>query len=324
MEHAPTNGAGAFFEAVKGGDCARVKRLLLEAKVDGSQRAEDEGYQTAVHLAAAGNQVEVLKLLLEELKTGGDLEDRDSTSSTALQLAARGGHVEALKLLISLGADCNASADFRLQSPLLRAAEAGSVECVRELVEAAADVTARDVFDESIIFYAARAPTDQVLQYLLQQDIVPFDATCNSSALHEAARHGRTANLLLLIQQKVSVNVDCGGTLPTPFFAACAAPTSKANVECVKALVAARANTEIKNKRSETPLHWAAFRGNTSIVRFLCEHGIGGDINGVASDDEGLATPLHRALAAADHGAVRVLLEMRANVHAKSSQVGRG
>lgn len=311
----------AFFEAVQDGDCTRVRRLL-DAKANGTLCAAS-GQKTAAHLAAATNRVDVLKLLLVDLKwraRGGGVDATDAFGNTPLIESARGGHIESLKLLLSLQADCNVETlDFR-QTPVLFAARAGSAECVAALMHAKADISGY----KTLLSSAARAPTPDVLQYLFERDPEKFDAHVmartihGNSLLHEAARHRRPANVSLLLQLKADVNAINKARHtedPTAFFVACRV----GSVECLEALLAAGADTECTKYGGQTALQCAARSGKASIVRLLCERGIGGGIN---KPDKAGDTALHGSVRARQLESARVLIEMRADVHAKNKVYG--
>lgn len=314
----PIERSDALREAAQVGDCERVRRLLL-AKASVGHHSTN---MSVVHFAAATNQVQVLKLLFIEFKEVASLDgtSTDAELNTPLHLAARGGHVEALELLISLGADLRGGAYS--QTPLHSAAEAGSVPCVKALLRARADATQLDACGNSVLTYAARAPNHHVLQYLLESCFVDEPggvmhmtrtARC-STALFEATYCARTANVLCLLQFKADVNAICGSPRnPTAFYAACR--SYDGDIECVEALVAASADTNVVNDINETALHWATYRGHDSIVRFLCPRKLGGDIN--AADRDG-RTALHWAVTTCDIDTVRLMIEMQANVNAKA------
>src|SRR5690606_28750669 len=139
-------------EAVKAADPTLVK-LLLDAGAD--VNAPNADGQTTLMLNARTGSVEVAKLLLER---GADVNARELwREQTALMWAAGGAYADLTRLLLEHGADPTARAaanDWGAQitsepraqyrptgglTPLLYAARAGCVECVRAIVAAGED-----------------------------------------------------------------------------------------------------------------------------------------------------------------------------------------
>jgi ankyrin repeat protein len=88
---------------------------------------------------------------------------------TALHVASRAGHLEAVQWLVSLRADVNCTSfvrDVDGCGPLYAAAQSGSIECVRALIDARANLERNDS-ERSVLRFAACAPTPDVLQYFL-------------------------------------------------------------------------------------------------------------------------------------------------------------
>ncbi|KAG8458552.1 hypothetical protein KFE25_003087 [Diacronema lutheri] len=77
-------------------------------------RAEDDDGHTAVHIAAAGNKLEILQALVDHVKQAGapdDLDVADVEGRTALMMAAFKGAVDACKILSVGGASWAAKCD---------------------------------------------------------------------------------------------------------------------------------------------------------------------------------------------------------------------
>jgi ankyrin repeat protein len=79
-------------------------------------------------------------------------------------------------------------------------------------------------------------------------------------------------------------------------------------------LLARHADARHRNENLQTPLHYAAGKNHTGVVRLLLQHGA----DRAAKDRTG-ATPLHRAAAHGFAGAVRLLLGDGAEVAGASS-----
>lgn len=165
------NGRTALMYAAMGDEPALV-RLLIDAKASVSARAED-GW-TALMLASARGKTESVKALLA---AGADVGQRNRWRQTALMVASRTGDIETVKALLASGSliddvDADGStalsvavsgadnpevvalliangskvdaADNEGMTPLMRAAERGSIALTKLLLDKKADPTMRD------------------------------------------------------------------------------------------------------------------------------------------------------------------------------------
>ena len=145
-------GASPLAEAVKVAN-ADLAGMLLEAGADANVANEDG--QTPLMLAARTGNVAVAELLVRQ---GADVNAREQyRDQTAVMWAAAQGHAEMVAFLVSKGADLTVRAQAtdwpsqisnepRVQyrpvgglTPLLYAARAGCLGCVKAMVEAGAD-----------------------------------------------------------------------------------------------------------------------------------------------------------------------------------------
>jgi ankyrin repeat protein len=137
---------------------AEVVKLLITRGADA--RAVDKLQATALHTAAVAADIDTLRVLLDAKV---DVNARDAADFTPLMVAAANGSVGAVKLLLSRGARVNDAsgageviihAPARVKNgmlalgsftPLLLAAPVGSTELVKTLIDAGADVNAKDL-----------------------------------------------------------------------------------------------------------------------------------------------------------------------------------
>ena len=145
-------GSSPLAEAVRVAN-AELVAMLLDADADANAANEDG--QTALMLAARTGDVAVAKLLVER---GADVNRREHfKDQSAVMWAAGEGHAEMVAFLVSKGADLSIRAratdwptqisnEPRVQyrptgglTPLLYAARAGCVGCVKAMLDAGAD-----------------------------------------------------------------------------------------------------------------------------------------------------------------------------------------
>lgn len=97
---------------------------------------------TPLHLATAQGTLEIINLLTQ---AGADVQAADSRGVTMLHVAAGMGSADIVQLLIDNGADVNAQDLVResgggAETPLHRASTAGSLETLKRLLAAGANV----------------------------------------------------------------------------------------------------------------------------------------------------------------------------------------
>src|SRR5438552_3254783 len=177
---------------------ARILRLLLDAGA-APDTAMPEG-ETALMTAARGGNVEALRLLIDR---GANVNSRDSSrGQSALMWAAARNNADAVRLLVESGAEVNARSNSvprigtRMSesgntfsappptgfTPLLFAVRAGSIEAVRALLDAGANVNDTLSDGESALVVAAANAHWQLADVLLDRGADPnLDlAGCNA------------------------------------------------------------------------------------------------------------------------------------------------
>jgi hypothetical protein len=158
----------ALFEDVKGGDVARVKKLLEKGA---DVNARDVSGWTPLHEAALNGRFGIAELLI---KHGADLNAKNGDGSTPLHIAAHHGHVGIVVLLIKYGADLNAR-DVSGWTPLHYAAGAGRADVVKLLLEKGADPTIRSNNGKTPLDVARQNGHERVAEILIGYSLAIFD-----------------------------------------------------------------------------------------------------------------------------------------------------
>ena len=179
-------GASPLGEAVKVAD-AELVEMLLGAGADANVANEDG--QTALMLAARTGDVAVARLLVQH---GADANRRERfRDQSALMWAAARGHAAMVAFLVSNGADLSIRArandwpnqitnEPRVQyrptgglTPLLYAARAGCLGCVKAMLDAGADVDRPNPDGMTPIMMALDNGHPEVALYLLERGANP-------------------------------------------------------------------------------------------------------------------------------------------------------
>ncbi|KAI9859480.1 MAG: hypothetical protein M1813_006622 [Trichoglossum hirsutum] len=303
-------------------------KIPMQADVDAIFEINMEAKLSALHMAAALGDVEVVRLLLDK---GASLEgkcqinvgDIMHAKLPALHLAAMWKHDEVAQLLLKKGADAHATGQVNInrtvQADLIapHLATMFGHEGVLRLFKGSVDIDVIIQAHPTALHFAALMDNDVMARSLLERG-TGVDANClvhveaktkanieaniqvRLAALHVAAwaGHERVARLLLKMGADVNSTVQVGG----------------------KAVLGRGAHISRKIQAGGTALHLAAGLGHEEVLRILI--GSGANINAKSQDGR---TPIQWAK---DHGhdeAVQLILEsqLRNNGTPGSSERGR-
>lgn len=260
-------------EAIEGGQ-DKLVAALLEHGAD--VNAEDVKGRTPLGIAAQKDNQGITQLLLQK---GADLNARKSP----LCFAAESGSAAVVRLLLAAGADFN-TLNEHFMSPLEEAAMRGHAEVLKAmieftvdvnargdngntalhfakdkavvdvLVEAGANVDARDEREETPLFYAAAGEDIDVVRALANHGAdISAKGFDGSTALH-AAKGVAVVDMLVEAGADIEARTVEGST---PLIAAASA-ANQGSFEALRALVGHGADLNAKDARGSTALHWAA------------------------------------------------------------------
>ena len=210
-----------------------VVKVLLKAGAKVCH-ADNEGDYTCLDLAANNGRTETVRYLASLREV--DVNHQGFQNRTALHIAVSNGRVNVVEVLIDAGADIEAK-DVKGLTPLHYACDAGKLEIVQMLVEAGADVRVADNEGETCLNRAANDGRTETVRYLasLREADVIRQGFQNRTALHTAVSSG--------------------------------------HVNVVEVLIDAGADIEAKNVNGRTLLHYACDAGKLEIVQMLVEAG---------------------------------------------------
>ncbi len=273
---------------------------------EGAVAVVDEGGFTPLLFAARSGDVASAKLLLA---AGADPNDTAPAGAGALAVATHSGHGALAALLLAAGADANAAGAG--YAPLHAAILRGDAGLVRALLAHGADPNARLV---------------RGTRYARQGKLFSLDmAWTGATPFFLAAKFGRAHIMRSLAESGADPRAGLDGGV-TPLMAAAGMLTGGfgragkdrlgremdsaemevaltqdpdhrdvmgSGIEAVKLAVELGADVNAASATGDTALHFAAFHGFKSVVRFLVSRGASLD----ATNRRG-ETPLDRALAA--------------------------
>lgn len=276
------NNVTALVVVAHGGH-AVVLTTLLENHAAVDGLQEDGARQPLLWAVRRGH-VGTLKALLA---SGANVFTK-STGKTALHEAATRGNCAAAKLLLDANADVDARNTMN-ETPLHLAAEAGREETVSLLLESGASSHCIAGFELSTaLHYAADGGHVAVGRLLLESGAEMYIRSSEGRPLlHTAAKPGHMTFVELLLSQKVDVNEpDCGsGTALLRAIAAIIDP-----LEMVKRLLDAGTEVNLPDNSGRTPLHEAVLKRDDNTLKHLLVSGAY-----LESRDESGRTPLFSA-----------------------------
>jgi ankyrin repeat protein len=155
-------GNAALHEAVSG-DCVDAAALLLQNGADVHER--DENGYALIHSVSFPEDLAMLKLLLN---AGANVNDVSGGGCWPLQDACQSGNAAAVAFLLQVGAKPNLTSTG--ETALFAAVSGDSLECVRLMLDAGADVNATDCDGWTCLFHLR---SERVAQYLLERGADP-------------------------------------------------------------------------------------------------------------------------------------------------------
>jgi len=150
----------AFIEQIEGRERNHWRRFFFQA----DHEAALDRYKTPLMIAARNGDE---KTIFETTNATNQIDEQSFSGKTALMYAAQYSHLEILKFLLDRGATVTlCEPDW---TPLQLATMSGSVEVVRLLLEAGAEVNSQNYYGESALMWAAASGPPEIIELLLQQ-----------------------------------------------------------------------------------------------------------------------------------------------------------
>jgi ankyrin repeat protein len=296
------------------GSCENSVRILLVHDADPDVRSKRDLPLTPLSAAAAAGNAAICSLLLDN---NADYEGMEGDRPIVYAIASQA--IDVVRLLLKKGANASSAlkVDDTLTTPLMIAANLGREALVELLLEYGADVNAVSLSGKTALHSAADSGSAGVMKLLLDAGADFTKATYKDrwTPLHASFESPACIRLLLdgKPDRKANINTECamGTTL-------CLAALDN-QVDSVKLLISRNADMELKSETRDlvnfglTPLHEAAARGWTRVLRILLEAGADKE----ARNSFG-STPLISAVSNTHEECVRILLEFNPKADATS------
>ncbi|CAJ1077810.1 kinase D-interacting substrate of 220 kDa B isoform X4 [Xyrichtys novacula] len=206
--------------------------------------------------------LDALKAHLDRFK---EVDGRSDNGQTPLMLAAEQGSLEIVQELIRRGANVNLD-DVDCWSALISAAKEGHVDVVKELLENSAYIEHRDMGGWTALMWAAYKGRVDVVNLLLEHGANP-NTTGQQYSVYPiiwAAGRGHADIVKILLENGAKVNCsDKYGTTPLIW------ASRKGHFDCVMHLLENGADVDQEGANSMTALIVAVRGGYTEVVKEL-------------------------------------------------------
>lgn len=247
------------------------------------------------------SHIELLDAHFRRIASKDSIRLRDRSP---LLWAVQNNSVDRVKLLLDAGANIQ-SRDDRGQTSLWWAVEKSNVAMVKLLLDRGANVELKDKKDRTPLHWAVQKGKVDIVKQLLNANAnIESKDDNGETPLWRAARSGVVAIVKLLLNAGANTESkdSYGHTLLSwaEYYE---------NVGMVKLLLNAGANIELKDTRGRTLLWEAARNGNVNMVRLLLHAGAN-----IESKDDNGQTPLWRAARSGDMAIVKLLVDRGADV----------
>eukprot|EP01006_Ploeotia_vitrea_P062795 TRINITY_DN84422_c0_g1_i1.p1 TRINITY_DN84422_c0_g1~~TRINITY_DN84422_c0_g1_i1.p1 ORF type:complete len:581 (+),score=327.97 TRINITY_DN84422_c0_g1_i1:57-1799(+) len=185
---------------------------LLHKQCSFAISAPDTTLQTPLHAAAIQGETKAALCLID---LGADVARQDRMKKTFLHHAATAGHFELISRVLRYGFSGSKheqimalleTRDQNGRTPLLCAADAGSLECVETLEQLGADMHAVDAEQSNALHLACRYGDGELLAYLAQQHDVNKTNAYLCTPLHIAVHCNNSKAVAWLIKNKCALD----------------------------------------------------------------------------------------------------------------------
>uniref|UniRef100_A0AAQ5Z4V0 SOCS box domain-containing protein n=1 Tax=Amphiprion ocellaris TaxID=80972 RepID=A0AAQ5Z4V0_AMPOC len=199
-----------------------------------------------------------------------DIDSGSWADRSPLHDAASQGRLLALRTLILQGHNVNVLTIDHV-TPLHEACLGDHVACARALIDAGANVNGSTIDGVTPLFNACTVGSVACTEILLENGAKPQSLVYHPSPIHEATSKGHYGCVEALVTWGADVDMDIPH-LGTALYTACVCQ----ELECARKLLREGANVQ-KGKSLDSPLHAAAEKDCTAVVKLLLD--FGADIN---------------------------------------------
>lgn len=231
---------------------------------------DDEGY-SPLHIAVDSYNGPIYEdILIYLAERGADSELKTNTGETALHRACIGGHFEAVRMLILMEVDLDARDNYGWY-PLHSAASKGRNDIIGLLLEAHCDINCTDMKGYTPLHRAILKNQVPTVEFLLLNDanVKMITDDGNTPLCMVCASSGSVDLANILILEGTIISAKYGPDKISPLHLA----ATKGHTDLVRVLVSVGISPNVRDISGMTPLHRAAFKGQTEMAQLLISLG---------------------------------------------------
>jgi CDK inhibitor PHO81 len=229
---------------------------LLELSI-----TDDISDRTPLHELAISGRNKILLMLLEK---GLNVDPEDNYGRRPIHYSAMYGHISSSMLLISHKTDLE-SPDHDGATPLVHAIRGGHVQLIELLLESGVKLEYFSEVVQNPLTVAVQIGNLVITEKLLNRGVQIRPDSHGLSPLHISCRMGYAPIALVLIKYGAPID-ECDnfyGWQPI-FFA-----SSEGNLDCVRVLIQAGCNLDVKDENGWFPWTFALYHGHIEVAKLL-------------------------------------------------------
>ncbi|ORX42663.1 ankyrin [Piromyces finnis] len=283
-----------------------IVKYLIKKGADTNIKSSNGGISLHYACKSKNDNVNLVKYLIEAI--GLDINIKDRHEKIPFHYACYKGNENIVKYLIKNGVDPRIKNDYgRMSLHFVCGAEKENINLVKYLIEdIGLDINIQNKDGCTPLHYACEQGNENIVKYLIEKGADTSIKNNNGRiSLHCTCKAKReSVNIVKYLIEKRGLNINIKDNYRfTPIHYAC----YKGNENIVKYLIKNGVDPKIKNEDGRISLHFAcgAEKENVNLVKYLIED-IGLDINTQNKDG---CTPLHYACEQGNENIVKYLIE---------------
>jgi CDK inhibitor PHO81 len=229
---------------------------LLELRI-----TDDISDRTPLHELAISGRNNILRMLLEK---GLNVDPEDTYGRRPIHYCAMYGHISCLMLLISHKTDLE-SPDHDGATPLVHAIRGGHVQLMELLLESGVMLEYSSEVIQNPLTVAVQIGNLEITEKLLKRGVQIRPDSHGLSPLHISCRLGYALIASVLIKYGAPIDGFDNFYGWQPIFFA----SSEGNLDCVRVLIQAGCNLEVKDENGWFPWTFALYHGHIEVAKLL-------------------------------------------------------
>ncbi|MBU1043580.1 MAG: ankyrin repeat domain-containing protein [Candidatus Omnitrophica bacterium] len=290
------------YDAAGTNNPALVRQLINQGQ---DVNATNQFFLTPLHMAAINGNEEITRMLLEQgAMVDGKIHSAYCPLTPLMQCCYQSGNPGVVRLLVNYRANVNAINPSNQFTPLIYAAAYGHLEAVKILLEANADINARDNKGKTATDYAQQYKRTEVLALLRKFGATVAYTGIPKQDLLMAAVSGDREKILSLLEQGADPNLKDKDGKTLLMYA-----QENNWLDIADLLLKKGANPDVRDKDNFTAQMLAAIDNKTQMLKVFADNQVKIPYSGKPKED------LLLAILFADYPKAQTLINQGADVN---------